>query len=311
MTAPTEHTRLPEALEGRPALSRIAERVLARWPEHGDFLAVRFGGCEEEHLDFCESVARSVLAIAGDELDRCADSYRWTCERMLEEDYHFQLTGEYRYRTFQEVLDGIGLDAAYMTRYTDGLLLSQLFWVNQTRALHCYVTDFLSAVREGDTLLEVGPGHGLLLALAAGRAGARVTGWDVSEGSIACTREALARLGHTARLHRQDLRTAPATERFDHVVASELLEHVDEPEAALRRLRDLVRPGGRLFVNIPVNSPAPDHINLWRTPEEVAAYVRDAGLEVLAEAVFPMTGCTEDEARANASTLSCVLICRP
>ncbi|MER7878906.1 class I SAM-dependent methyltransferase [Streptomyces solisilvae] len=310
MTTPAEYAPLSEALAGLDALTRITERVLAGWPEHRDFLALRFSGCDAEHLAFCESVARSLLAIAGDGLDRYADGYRWTCERMLEEDYHFQLTGEYRYRTFREVQDGLGLDAAYMTRYTDGLLLSQLLWVNQARALHLYVTGFLGAVREGESLLEVGPGHGLLLALAVERARARITGWDVSDGSVASTREALARLGHTACLRRQDLHRAPATERFDHVVASELLEHVDEPEAALRRLRDLVRPGGRLFVNIPVNSPAPDHINLWRTPEEVSAYVREAGLEVLTEAVFPMTGCTEEEARATASTLSCVLICR-
>jgi 2-polyprenyl-3-methyl-5-hydroxy-6-metoxy-1,4-benzoquinol methylase len=38
---------------------------------------------------------------------------------------------------------------------------------------------------------------------------------------------------------------------FDLVIASEVLEHVDDPPAILDRLRSLTRPGGRLVVTVP------------------------------------------------------------
>ncbi len=307
-----QYLTLPRELGNRPALTRLVERVLASWPDHLSYIGERFGNCEREHLDFCEHISQNVWSIISGDPDRYAENYRWTCDRMLEEEYHFHMTGEYRYKSFAEVQNGIDLEADYMTRYTDGLLLSQIFWVNQTRALHTYVRKFLTQVQPGATVLEVGPGHGLFLALAAERPGASVVGWDVSASSLANTSWALERMGvDSPRLEHQNLHDARTDEQFDFVVASELLEHVDAPETALRRLRDLTRPGGKLFINIPVNSPAPDHINLWRSPDEIWAYIRDGGLRILTADVFPMTGYTVEEAEKNQSTLSCALVCEP
>lgn len=180
---------LADATRARPALARITQCVLDTWPEHRDYLDVRFGGSGRFHLDFCEEIGGLVLSIAGEELPRFAENYRWTCDRMLEEEYQFSMTGKYRFATFAEVVRGIGLDADYMARYTDGLLVSQLLWANHAHVLSTYLSDFLAAVRPGFSLLEVGPGHGLLLALAAER-GVRITGWDLNEASIASTSHA-------------------------------------------------------------------------------------------------------------------------
>ena len=40
-------------------------------------------------------------------------------------------------------------------------------------------------------------------------------------------------------------------EPFDVVVAGDILEHLPDPEVALRTLRPLVRPGGRLLISLP------------------------------------------------------------
>ncbi|MEK8173426.1 class I SAM-dependent methyltransferase [Streptomyces sp. M19] len=105
-------------------------------------------------------------------------------------------------------------------------------------------------------MLEVGPGHGLLLALAAERQRGSVVGWDVSATSLVATRRALEAMGaRSVRLVHRDLLRAGVDGSFDAVVASELLEHLDRPHEALERLHALLRPGGHLFLNIPVNSP--------------------------------------------------------
>jgi len=57
--------------------------------------------------------------------------------------------------------------------------------------------------------------------------------------------------------------------------------------AALKATARRLRPGGRLWVNVPINSPAPDHIYLFRTPEEAVDAVQAAGFEVSETAFFP------------------------
>ena len=78
--------------------------------------------------------------------------------------------------------------------------------------------------------------------------------------------------------------------RFGSVVLSEILEHLEDPVGALRAAAAWMRPGAWLWVNVPVNSPAPDHIFLLRTPEEAVELVRTAGFTPVDTAFYPMTG---------------------
>ncbi len=87
--------------------------------------------------------------------------------------------------------------------------------------------------------------------------------------------------------------------RFGSVVLSEILEHLEDPVGALRAAAAWMRPGAWLWVNVPVNSPAPDHIFLLRTPEEAVELVRTAGFTPVDTAFYPMTGRTLDEARTG------------
>ncbi|GGK72673.1 class I SAM-dependent methyltransferase [Mangrovihabitans endophyticus] len=294
-----------------PALADVIARILHRWPEHAGFVQRRFDAADRAHLRLCERLAAAIATIVADDPDVAVDNYRWTCELLLAEEYRFSITGAYRYRSFAEVAKAVYADADFMRRYTDGLLLSQLMWANHANAMQLYESRFLSRLPVGGSLLEVGPGHGLLLASAARRPAGRLTGWDVSDGSLRSTRRTLNLLGLTdVTLARHDVLHAPAGRSFDLVVASELVEHVDRPADALRRLAALTGAEGWLYLNIPVNSPAPDHITLWRTPESLFSFIADQGLEIVERHVLPMTGYTESAARAAQVTMSCVAICR-
>ncbi len=94
-----------------------------------------------------------------------------------------------------------------------------------------------------DHVLDVGCGEGLLLQdLAA--PGRRLTGIDTDAGSIATARE----LDLDAEWICADfLEHAFPDESFDAVVSVAALHHM-EPERALRRMSDLLRPGGSLVV---------------------------------------------------------------
>lgn len=301
--------------EKYPALAGLVEAVSAAWPEHCGFVGKSFGGEDPEGLNWAEAVAKLITALAGDGLPGVAADYRWTCERLLEEELHFRRSGAYRLATFAAAEREVYADAAFMGRYVNGLLLSHLFWANHRRVLRFYDQRFLPDDGRAFRHLEVGPGHGLLLYLAARRSGCRLAaGWDVSATSARHTRACLDRLGAPAAVAvecRDLLSCGTRPESFDSIVASEVLEHLEHPAEALAALRRLLVPGGRLFVNMPVNSPAPDHIHLLRRPEEVADLVADSGYRILETAFFPATGYTEERARRQEATISCAVIATP
>ncbi|MGW6456771.1 class I SAM-dependent methyltransferase [Streptomyces sp. NPDC055078] len=305
-------TIIPAAGPGSGALSGIVSRVVELWPEHRGFLTTRFGAESADRLRSCESVARLVHRLVGGDLDGAVSDYRWMCETFLAEEEFFRRHGRYRHATFAEV-DAAGyLSGSYMARYMRGLLLSQVLWHNHARVMDVYVAEFLRRRGQRGRLLEAGPGHGLLLALAARHRVPDLNGWDISEVSVAFTRRSLECLGAAdVRLEQHDIRAPRVTEPFDLVVASELLEHVEEPAEILRSLCRMTRPDGRIFLNVPVNSPAPDHIYLWRTPEEFFGFVAGCGVTALRTHVFPLTGYSAERARRSGYTLSCVVVGRP
>jgi 2-polyprenyl-3-methyl-5-hydroxy-6-metoxy-1,4-benzoquinol methylase len=302
---------LDHALNGYgPRTQFLARSVAQAWPEHEDYLMRRFCGGQGD-IVIAETVAEMILRVLGQRLGEAIENYRWTCHLLLTHEYRFEISGRYMHSSFSEVRAAVYDDPQFMSRYTDGLLISQLLWANHSASIASYHANFLTRLRPNSELLEVGPGHGLLLALAAAEFAIPVTGWDISETSVEATRLALEAMGAEAVVLRSmDLMAAPTTVSFDAVVASELLEHLEDPVAALLRLKEITRLGGLLFLNIPVNSPAPDHIYMWTTPEEVLEFVVSTGLKVLDTHVFPLTGKTETQARAAKMTISCVLICQ-
>lgn len=297
-----------------PELFDILRRQLVLTPKHEPFLGRRFRAATADELGACETVAREIALLAGAELDTVLRDYDFICQAQVEEEYHFRRTGEYRLKTLQEAIDQVYSNGPYMASYMNGLLITQLYWSNHTACFRFYRDRYLPSLPNGYDFLEIGPGHGLLLHQAASdpRSGT-ITGWDLSETSIAQTRAALARLGSAAKvtLTEQSL-FAPDGHRarFDGIVFSEVLEHMEEPDRALRQLHALLKPGGRLFVNVPINSPAPDHLYLLRSPEEAVAAVEGAGFTVDDSAFFPATNYTLEQARRRALTISVCVAAR-
>ena len=117
----------------------------------------------------------------------------------------------------------------------------------------------------GGRVLEVGCGTGGLLASAIG-AGRRIVGVDIALRWLVLARRRLADRGMFATLIGAGADRLPWPDAtFDALVADSLLEHLDDPAAALREWRRVVRPGGRLHLWSPNrHSMATDpHVGLW------------------------------------------------
>jgi len=297
-----------------PQLSALTDAIIEVWPEHKVFIARRFRDCETEHLKLSDTLAGIILKLSGDNTPRFCQDYRFTCDLLLQEELHFRRSGKYRYTTFAEAEEHVYAKSELMVPYINGLLLSQVIWGNHTRTMGFFVDRFLPKSNPDHRLLEIGPGHGLSLYFAASRPGrGEIEAWDVSEASVAATAHALTVLGIKANitLKQCDLFTANTIGAVFHdVILSEVLEHLEAPKEALVRLREIMKPGGRIFINVPCNSPAPDHIYLFETPEAIFNLITEAGFELQETAIFPATGYSEERARKAKITISCAAIAK-
>lgn len=110
-----------------------------------------------------------------------------------------------------------------------------------------YEPVILAAVPDGcGAALEVGCGDGRLLRALAARC-REVTGIDSDPGMASLARRNCAGLPNVSVIERDFLAQPFSRESFDFACANTVLHHMDF-RAALRALRDLVRPGGRIAV---------------------------------------------------------------
>lgn len=305
---------LQTRLAGYPAIRTVVAATLDAWPEHLGYCEKRFEQDSSTFLERCNEFSQLALKMMGDALPQYVNDYRWMCEQFLEEEFFFHRNGHYRLSTFAEAFAQVYANAEYMARYVHGILISQILWHPHALAFDLFRTKFLTSLPHGATYLEVGPGHGFFLYFAAKTpAIAGLEAWDVSPSSIAETKAALQRLGadRDITIVEQDVLAAPSrNNEFDAAVISEVLEHLERPDTALRTLHAALRSGGRLFINAPVNSPAPDHIYLWRSPEEFRSFVEDQGFEIEQAYDLPQTGVSLERARKLGLSISCVVVAR-
>jgi 2-polyprenyl-3-methyl-5-hydroxy-6-metoxy-1,4-benzoquinol methylase len=300
-----------------PKLAAIAAGVASLWPLHAKYLAKSFTDYGREDLDLLETLADKITQIMGDDSDRYYKSYRWMCEIFNKEAFYFKKFKKYRIRSFEEAEKEVYSNRAFMTKYMEGLLVSQLLWKNHSSSFLFFKKKFLRSVQSDFRYLEIGPGHGLYIAAAAAQEGCvRAVGWDVSVESLRQTAHALARLGvlNKVVLDRQDLHAPTPHQQLDHVfdkvAVCEVLEHLEQPREALIALRRYLAPGALLYVNVPINSPAPDHIYLLRTEKEVRSLFFEAGLTIVDFVMAPLTGYSLDQAIAADLTVNCLILAR-
>lgn len=164
--------------------------------------------------------------------------------------------------------------------------------VHAKHRLTGYHDFFVERVKLGERVLDLGCGYGALAYSLASRAGAIVTGVDLSEGNIALARKRFARpnlsfiVGDASR----DIPEGP----FDVVVASNILEHVERRVDFLTTVQRQVKPQ-RWLIRVPMvnrdwrvplraelglfHFSDPTHFTEY-TQESFEAEMRDAGMVI-------------------------------
>ena len=296
-----------------PSLDQLISCQIRIWPSHARNLEKRFFDTKEETLGLLEECSTIMLEMISSEISQYCKDYKWMCRELVREEIYFRKNGKYRNDNQQEAINAVYSDRDYMRRYLNGLFLSQLWWSNHSNSLEFFCDDFLSCCRQGTNHLEIGPGHGLLLYLASIYSGVRyLNAWDISQTALEFTDSVLGPLGINLTIDYQqvDITRANLDGKgcYDSIVLSEILEHVVEPLTVLKNVYSLLASRGLVFINMPANSPAPDHLFLVTELEEVVDMVESAGFAVRKTREFPITGYTLTEAQTHSLTTSCCVI---
>jgi SAM-dependent methyltransferase len=270
-------------------IARIGAKSPLQRKAIGAFLAAQ-GPCFRGRAErFAEKFVR-VLDADGFDIDYVVDAYLKMCNDMLREQIKFKRTGRYSCGTAAEAYAAVYSSARDMASYMYALALSIFLWPN-----HYGLFDFF--LRETGRLtnvsacLEIGPGHGVFLAESMRRfPEAKFVAVDISPISIRIAEEVVAQFtGRTdCRFELQDIMEGALPGCFDYVVACEVLEHVDAPGALMRRLRDGVSEGGRLFITTCANAPAIDHVYLFESVAHIRREIRASGWAIESDIALPV-----------------------
>lgn len=109
----------------------------------------------------------------------------------------------------------------------------------------------------GERVLEVGSGIGNIISEVLSRPRVKsVVATDLRGSSLAVLRD---RFGHDTRLTTEVWNAedpppqALLSDTFDTVICSNVLEHISDHERALKHIRQILKPGGRLVLLVPSN----------------------------------------------------------
>jgi 2-polyprenyl-3-methyl-5-hydroxy-6-metoxy-1,4-benzoquinol methylase len=134
-----------------------------------------------------------------------------------------------------------------------------------------------------DAVLDFGCGNGGILRLIAKHV-ARADGLEVNPASAALARESRAKIYSS-------LDELPASATYDVITSNHVLEHVRDVCGTLERLRQCLKPGGRIVLKLPIDdartsyqqrwtrNDSDHHLQTW-TPRLFANVLLESGFEV-------------------------------
>jgi SAM-dependent methyltransferase len=243
------------------------------------------------HGEAITAYANDILRFLSHRSTICAaEKYMARVARLRSLQAEFEKTGRYVASSSKHVRP-IDSEEYYLA-----LLMSFICTSHRFDILRSLVNFLRTYCRAPNELLSVGYGTGYELKLAFDEApGWRIEAFDNSADSYGYASELLGFFGYPIDcLHqdifpldrREELVAQPA--RFGKVVLCELLEHLDDPKAALRSVRSVLHPDGLLFCTMAINIAQEDHVYVYRTAEQARREILECGFDIVQELLAPV-----------------------
>lgn len=211
---------------------------------------------EREENDF-EELLSYYKNIRGTSLKDMAEAYELIVNMMREETYFFRRNGRYRNSTLKDVEECVYKNEDYMTKYMLGLAISDYLWIQHIKMVRFYESHMNMFT---GNYLEIGPGHGQYLARSIQKGHfSKIEAIDISPVSVDSSNEYLRykNLSDKCQVKNMDFFEYDSVDtKFDTIVMSEVLEHVENPLNMLLKIKNLLSPnlcvGGakRMFLQL-------------------------------------------------------------
>ena len=201
-------------------------------------------------------------------------------------------TGYYRYSSFKEVEEGVYRDSKRKLTgpwYTWALYFTQFFWVTHNRVFDFFLENFVGPAESQGDVLEVPTGTGLFLTyFLLNKLIWRGIGVDLSDSAIEFTKDVLRVYRIPASrvaIIKDDVYKYQPERQFDRIMSGEFLEHLEDPLGVLKKLYQILKDDGKIFITVAVWAAMIDHIYLYKSAEEVRKHIRQAGFKIEKELV--------------------------
>ena len=241
----------------------------------------------------------------GKSLDFGINSYLRVIDDMVYEHIRFVQSGEYSCKSFQDANERVYSNPEIMEYYMHGLMLTQFLWEHHYKILKHFTSVLEELSSTIKSYLEIGGGHGLYFNEAIkyiGTESCRFDLVDISKSSIEMATQFIKN-DHVNFIH-SDIFKYTDHKNYDFITMGEVLEHVENPTDLLCCVNRLLVSEGYLFLTVPINSPAIDHIYLFNNAKEIQDLVLKEGFKIIDEKIIP----TEDISLEKAKQLKITIM---
>lgn len=248
------------------------ERVLlAIYAGVGPPLARCLGSGTRNHWHHADTIVADLLAVSGMSPQDLAKSLRQYVRLKREEDHKL---------SFERARECI-YDQAFYPLVTHFTLAFQPSAVARMRFVRRAVESVASPKA---VVADLGCGSGAMLCEVLGmRPNWTGYGLDISETAINYARRLAAHkeVAERAQFQTGCLMNLPFARRsLDVVIASEVVEHLPQPERVFEELSRVLAPGGLLLVTVPAESHTPAHMHALNGTGDLCRLIEAVGLAV-------------------------------
>jgi len=262
--------------------SRILSEIKIYDPLHFKTLEESFEKRKTRSFNHLKSIICGYFIQQNISASHVAHDYLHMIRDMRREYIYFIKSNEYSCKSQQEAFDRVYSDLMVMSYYMNALMISQLLWVHHYDMLMFFREMTILNGEGGERILDVGAGHGLFSKMI--QEYIPKFKWidvvDLSSESLEMSKSILG--DKKMSYFQEDIMSYSTFVKYDIIILGEILEHFDMPLEVLRDITNtLLCDDGVIWLTIPINAPAIDHVSLFRSKEEVFELVKKAGLEIV------------------------------
>lgn len=203
---------------------------------------------------------------------------------MRKEGIYFLKNGVYSCKNQSIAYEKVYSRKDIMSYYMNALLISQILWKHHFDMFIYFRESLKKYYKKNDeiTILDVGPGHGFFSYIIKTDVPdfLKLDIVDISESSLVVTKQIIGDKNEKIFFFNEDIFNFDSPYKYDLIILGEVLEHLDNPIEILQKLSNLLSEKGVLWLTTPTNSPALDHVYLFRSKEEVVDLIKLSGFDV-------------------------------